>query len=107
MVSIQQKLFRWRREVQALSIAEIQQLFTDMRREYGKETLAVFFAAAQVLHGEFLKNVASCPEFVIAYCQQKLSPRALAKHKAVENALRQASIADAERTLAKLRQAAE
>lgn len=85
----------------------IQQLFTEMWQEYRQETLAVFLAAAQALHGAFLKDVLQCPEFVIAYCQQKLSPQEVGKRRALERALRQAGIASAKRTLQKLAAAAD
>lgn len=61
---------------------EVNNLFDEMRAEYGWGSREVFRVAADGLHGAFLHNVADCPEFVIELCQRMLAPDAKMRHRA-------------------------
>ena len=55
-------------------VKDINDLFDEMYRIYGDNSLEVFKAAAAELHGKVLHRVAECPQFVVEYMQRRLSP---------------------------------
>jgi hypothetical protein len=85
---------------------EVGELFDEMKAEYGLESRALFHAAADELHARFLKDVRSCPTFVIAFCQHHLAPDALVEHHSQKEKERLKSVARLKKELEKIGKAA-
>lgn len=78
------------------------ELFGDMWRVYGISSLDVFRGAAEELHARVLHELSSCPQFVLHYMAQQLSPERVETHRTKQAERLKAGIARQEAALRRL-----